>query len=199
MCRLALPTAEPRHRVAASAASIAIEHALALRASALVGAMNSVAGLLRLQYEAVLRAAWLLYAANAGQLEKLTGHLDLEAEQSAKNLPGYLDMLSAVERLAPAGLSAPLVEFNRYSRHALNSFVHTGIHPLSRTQSGFPTPLAEKVLKFSAGLMHLSYRILAALSGSQQRMTRVTQAYIAFQDCLPLASAIEASKVSTRS
>lgn len=184
---LVLTNQEPRHEVAAAAALIAIEHAGALRAAAQGGAMNSAAGLLRLQYEAVLRAAWLLFAASPGQVEKLTRHLDLETEQTAKNVPGYLDMLSAVEKAAPVGLAAPLVEFNQYSRHALNSFIHAGIHPLARARSGFPVALAEAVLKFSAGMMHFAYRLLAALTGSQERMNRVTRAYIAFQDCLPMA------------
>lgn len=52
--------------------------------------MNSAAAVLRLQYEAVLRAAWLLFAASPVQAEKLTRSLDVEAEQAAKNVPGYL-------------------------------------------------------------------------------------------------------------
>lgn len=185
--RMVLAIQEPRHELAAAAALIAIEHAGALRAAAQVGAMNSAAGLLRLQYEAVLRAAWLLFAAGPGQVEKLSKSLDLEAEQGAKNIPGYLDMLTAVEKAAPAGLAAPLAEFNRYSRHALNSFVHAGIHPLTRARSGFPVDLAATLLRFSAGLMHFAYRLLAALTGSQERMNRVTRAYTAFEDCLPMA------------
>ncbi|WP_424460766.1 DUF6988 family protein [Ottowia sp.] len=63
---------EQRNEIAAAAALIAIEHAGALRVAAEIGAFNSAAGLLRLQFEAVLRAAWLLFAAAPGQVEKLT-------------------------------------------------------------------------------------------------------------------------------
>lgn len=184
---LLLAGQEQRNEIAAAAALIAIEHAGALRVAAEIGAFNSAAGLLRLQFEAVLRAAWLLFAAGPGQVEKFTKTLDVEAEQGAKTVPGYLDMLAAVEKSAPVGLAAPLTEFNRYSRHALNSFVHAGIHPLSRARSGFPVVLAETLLKFSAGLLHFAYRLLAALTGSQERMSRVTRVYAAFQDCLPMA------------
>lgn len=184
--QLGLTSQEPKHEVAAAATIIALEHAAALRASAQIGAMNSAAAILRLQYEAVLRAAWLLFAASPVQAEKLLRSLDLEAEQAAKNVPGYLDMLSAIEKAAPAGLAEPLLEFNQYSRHALNSFVHTGIHPLTRVRKGFPQSQAESVLRFSAGMLHLAYRLLAALTGSQERMNRVTLAYSAFADCLPV-------------
>lgn len=186
--QLYLAIQEPRHEAAAAAALIAVEHAAALRAAAQLGAMNSAAAILRLQYEAVLRAAWLLFAAGPGQVDKLTKGLDLDAEQAAKNLPGYLDMLNAIERTAPAGLALPLVEFNRYSRHALNSFVHAGIHPLTRTRVGFPAELAEAVLRFSAAMLHFAYRLMAALTGCQHRMDGVTRAHVTFTDCLPIAS-----------
>lgn len=183
-----IPSLESRHEVAAAAALVALEHAAALRAAAQIGAMNSAAAVLRLQYEAVLRAAWLLFAAGPVQVEKLTRSLDLEAEQAAKNVPGYLDMLAAIEKAAPRGLAEPMTEFNRYSRHALNSFVHAGLHPLTRVRTGFPLQQAETVLRFSAGMMHFAYRLLATLTGSQELMDRVTRTSVAFKDCLPSES-----------
>jgi hypothetical protein len=196
--QLHLAVPEPRHEAAAAAALIAVEHAAALRAAAQVGAMNSAAAILRLQYEAVLRAAWLLFAAGPGQVDKLTKALDLDAEQAAKNVPGYLDMLNAIERAAPAGLALPLVEFNRYSRHALNSFVHAGIHPLTRARGGFPAELAEAVLRFSAAMLHFAYRLMAALTGSRQRMDKVTRVYATFADCLPIAAATTSCNADQR-
>jgi len=179
---------ESRHEVAAAAALVAIEHAATLRAAAQIGAMNSATAVLRLQYEAVLRAAWLLFGANHVQVSKLTRSLDLEAEQAAKNVPGYLDMLAAIEKAAPPGLAEPLTEFNRYSRHALNSFVHAGLHPLTRVRAGFPLEEAETVLRFSAAMLHFAYRLLANLTGSQELMNRVTQTFSVFADCLPVRS-----------
>jgi hypothetical protein len=56
--------------------------------------MNSAAAVLRMQYEGLLRAAWLLFAANPAYVEKLAMPLSLAAEKGAKNLPGNLDMLA---------------------------------------------------------------------------------------------------------
>ncbi len=151
-------------------------------------APNSAAAVLRLQYEALLRATWLLFSASPTQVEKLSRVLDLQSEQAAKNLPGYLDMLEAVVKKAPLGLSAPLVEFNQYSRHALNSFIHGGIHPLHRTRNGFPAEMAGTLVRFSNGLAHFAYRMLASLSGSQRRMDRVTHLYENFKGCVPMAA-----------
>ena len=182
-----LAVANQRHELVATACVLCIEHASVLRAAFAVAAPNSGSAVLRLQYEALLRAAWLLFAATPAHVEKLGRTLDLEAEQAAKNLPGYMEMLDAVVKKAPQGLSAPIAEFNQYSRHALNSFVHSGIHPLRRVREGYPVEMAATVVRFSNGLMHFAYRMLASLSGSQRRMDRVTHLFKEFTDCVPMA------------
>lgn len=184
---LVLAQATESNELAAVACQLSIEHANTVRMAFGTFAPNSGTAVLRLQYEALLRAAWLLFAANPAQLEKLSRGLDLQSEQAAKNLPGYLDMLDAVVKKAPLGLSAPLVEFNQYSRHALNSFVHGGIHPLHRARHGFPAEMAATLVRFSNGLAHFAYRMLASLSGSQRRMDHVTHLYANFKDCVPMA------------
>ena len=170
-----------------SACDLCVEHARTLRAAFALGSPNSGSAVLRLQYEALLRAAWLMFAATPAQIERLAKTLDLESEQAAKNLPGYLEMLNAVGKVAPEALAAPLAEFNQYSRHALNSFVHSGIHALHRVRHGYPLELALTVVRFSNAIMHFAYRLLATLSGSQQRMDRVTRIYVDFRDCVPMA------------
>lgn len=181
-----LAVSDPKHELVATACALCIEHARVLRSAFNVRAPNSGAAILRLQYEALLRATWLLYAASPAHIEKLALALDLEAEKAAKNLPGHKEMLEAVVKKAPEGLAAPIAEFNQYSRHALNSFVHSGIHPLRRARDGFPLEMASTIVLFSNGLMHLAYRMLASLSGSQRRMDRVTGVFRAFPECVPM-------------
>jgi len=181
-----LAESNPKHELVAAACTLCVEHANALRAAFAVSAPNSASALLRMQYEALLRSAWLMFVATPAQIEKLANPLDLDTEKAAKNLPGYLEMLNAVVLVAPQGLAAPLAEFNQYSRHALNSYVHAGIHPLHRARNGYPTEIAVTVIRFSNGVMHFAYRLLATLSGSQGRTDRVTRIYMAFPDCVPM-------------
>lgn len=184
---LVLAVSDQRHELVATACTLCIEHASVLREAFAVAAPNSGTAVLRLQHEALLRAAWLLYSASPAHIGKLAQALDPEAEHAAKNLPGYMEMLESVVKKAPRGLSVPIAEFNEYSRHALNSFIHSGIHPLRRAREGFPLDLAATMVRFSNGLMHLSYRMLASLSGSQRRMHRVTHLFREFSDCVPMA------------
>jgi hypothetical protein len=181
-----LAVSDNKHELVAAACTLCIEHGQVLRSAFGLDAPTSGTALLRLQYEALLRGTWLMFAATATQVEKLASALDVEAEQGAKNLPGYSEMLNAVVKAAPEGLTAPLAEFNQYSRHALNSFVHSGIHALHRTRHGYPAEMALTVVRFSNGLSNFGYRLLASLSGSQRRLDRVTRLYLDFSDCLPM-------------
>lgn len=184
---IVLAASSSQNELAAASCSLCIEHSHTLRAAFSVNAPNSASAVLRLQYEALLRGVWLMFAAKPEQVKKLSSTLNLESELAAKNLPGCLDMLNAVAKVAPAGLVAPLMEFNQYTRHALNSFVHSGIHALHRSRYGYPLEMGLTVVRFSNAVMHFAYRLLASLSGSQQRMNRVTRIYIDFHDCLPMA------------
>jgi hypothetical protein len=180
-----LSVSDNKHELVAAACTLCIEHGRVLRSAFALDAPSSGSALLRLQYEALLRAAWLMFAATDTQFEKLASALNVETEQAAKNLPGYSEMLNAVLRAAPEGLGGPLEEFNQYSRQALNSFVHSGIHALHRMRNGYPAEMARTVVQFSNGLLHFAYRLLASLSGSQRRMDRVTRLNVDFSDCLP--------------
>ena len=179
----------PRHLVCESACLLAIEHATSVRTLFAAGLLHSGTALVRVQYEAVLRGAWVLYAANEPQVSLLSETLDLDSEHAANKLPGPGDMLSAIVRVGPAGLTQPLQEFRTMSIKALNSFVHGGIHPVRRMGDGFPIALAVNIMRTSNGLMHLSFRLLASLSGSQEQMNQATQLHEKFRDCLPTAGA----------
>jgi hypothetical protein len=175
----------PKLSICANACLLSLEHARSVRVLFTADAPHSATGLLRLQYEALLRAAWVLYAASDLQLSKLTTQLDINSEQAANNLPGPADMLKALEAKAPTGLIQPLNEFKTVAMKGLNSFVHGGIHPLTRIKEGFPEALALQLVRNSNGLMHFGYRMLASLAGSQALMHQMTHLYERFADCFP--------------
>lgn len=179
----------PKHLACAGACLLSIEHAASVRRLFATQAPHSGTALLRVQYEALLRGAWILYVANELQVTKLTVPLDSDSEQSAKNLPGPVDILRALVCDAPVGLTQPLQEFEAISIKALNSFVHGGIHPLRRIAEGFPQALGLQIVRNSNGLMHMGFRLLASLSDSQDCMNQITRTYRNFQDCLPMMSA----------
>lgn len=176
----------PKLLACAGACQLSIEHSMVVRLAFASNASFSATALLRLQYEALLRGAWLLHAASDADVVRLTTTIDLGSEQRAKNVAGPADMLKALVAKAPPSLVKPLQQFDDVSRKTLNSYVHTGLHPLQRVAVGFPKPLANQIVRNSNGLMHIAYRLLATLSGNQAQVDATTRVYLLYPDCLPV-------------
>lgn len=174
------------------AAHLALEHGGAVRVLFGAGAPNAACALLRSQYEAALRSAWVLYAASNEKVERLNRPLDLDSEQAAKNLDGperMLDALKARAGLSPQliGLVFPLVEIRENQWKVMNSFVHGGIHPLQRTD-GFPVQLAAQVVRNSNGISHIACCLLMRLATRLDAASAAAmeRAYLGFEDCVPM-------------
>lgn len=167
------------------ACSMSLEHWLAtiklLRSSLFPSAVT----VHRTQYEALLRSIWLLYAANDQQIEKLASDLDLEAEQAAKNLPQVVEMLAAIEKNGPAQLHEALSNFKGHSWKALNSYVHTGIHPIKRHSEGYPYPLIEGVVMNANWLAMVAGMQAALLSGVQPLQRKILDLAANYPECVP--------------
>lgn len=185
--------ADVREEAAISAAELALEHGTALNALFDIGMGNSAVALLRLEYEALLRAAWLLYAATDAQVGKAAAPLTPESADAAKGLPNAEQMLLDLERKPKtqpglAGLVAPLRELRDAGWRQMNAFVHAGLHPLARTRDGFPDQLAVSVVKLSNGLIHFAARLLSRFTGETEVMKKVDDAYRQFQDVMPMVT-----------
>lgn len=183
--------ADNRQEAAIAAAEVAIEHGTALNALFEMGMANSAVALLRLEYEALLRSAWLLYAATDGAVMKASAPLTKESAEAAKNLPNAQVMLADLERKMTgdpglAGLVNPLRELRDEAWKPMNAFVHCGLHPLARARDGFPEILAVSVIKISNALIHFAARLLSRFTGDRGVIRRVDEAYKQFQDVMPI-------------
>ncbi|GAA4400234.1 DUF6988 family protein [Quisquiliibacterium transsilvanicum] len=181
----------PRTAACAAAADLSMEHAHAVRTLVSARTGNSACALLRTQYEALVRSGWAMYAATDGQVEKLNLPISHESQQAAKNLPGAQEMLEALKKKmaaepALAGLVVPLTQIHEVSWRPLNSFVHGGLHPLQRTNGGFPVQLAKDVLRNSNGMLHMAHRMLARLGASLEVVAAVEHCYVGYEDCVPM-------------
>lgn len=175
-----------RTRVSHLASSVAFEHSNACRALLTVGLVPSGLVVHRAQYEATVRAVWSLYAASELQVEKLGATFGIEAEQDAKNLPLVAEMMMALSTKAPPPAYVALANFKENSWRALNSFVHAGIHPLHRQESGYPVPLVEQILRNCNGLAIVGGMQAAVLTGRQHLVGQVGALQTSHRQCLPL-------------
>lgn len=168
-----------------AAAMVSMEHWSALRL--LLRTDHPVAGtaLLRLQYEALVRSAWLLYAATDAEVTLMQAELNTDAERRAGNLPFFGQMLKGLEIHAPPRLYQDLQGIKAVLGKSLHSYVHAGIHALNRGQKGFPESLAIQVIESANGVGTMTAMMLANLTGDPERGAALNRLVPAFADCLP--------------
>ncbi|ADI30702.1 DUF6988 family protein [Methylotenera versatilis] len=167
--------------------NIAQEHALALRELTQMQLLTSAMAMLRLQYEAVVREVWVLYIASDIEINKLSAPLTKENEQIASNgIPSFSEMMKAIEKKGPVGLHRHLSAFKDNSWRALNSFIHSGIHAVSRHKSGYPVDLLYANIQQSNNLSHMSAIGLAELSKNSSLTMSIATLYKKYGDCMLL-------------
>lgn len=175
---------EPTAAAAARLCALALDHGGAVRVLLLQVPPSAVA-LLRLQLEALVRAVWARHAARASDLARLLAPLSLESQQAAKKLPGVADMLAALENSGPRGSAALLGRARARLWDGLNSYVHGGIHPFQRGESGYPPQLLADLLKNSNALTILTLLVLAELTENAEILEVMAALHDEFGDVLP--------------
>jgi len=165
--------------------SVAFEHAESAKILITVGNFTSALGLVRLQYEALVRAMWLLYSASDIAVSKLMSELTNETAKKADQLPMLSEMLKKLDGKAPKEAMEQLYEFKVYSWKPLNSYVHGGIHAVHRHSKGYPKPLLLQILKASNGVSIMTGMLLVILSGDKRQSGKIPALQREFIDCLP--------------
>ncbi|SFC36692.1 hypothetical protein SAMN02745724_01514 [Pseudoalteromonas denitrificans DSM 6059] len=100
-----------RIRAANIVCSIAFEHAESAKILISTGNLTSATGLVRLQYEALVRAMWLLYSASDVAVSKLMAELTDDNAHRANKLPMLTEMLVKLDGKAPEEAMDALKEF----------------------------------------------------------------------------------------
>lgn len=177
----------PRHGVALDACMLAFEHGAGLRQLMEAGLESSAVGLLRMQFEALLRAAWVSYAAKETDVRAMTAPLTPATSKAAKSLPLTGVMLADVEKSerTPPSLKLALREFKDSSWEALNSYVHSGIHPLRRVGLGHHEQVLLGALRASNALCYATAMLMTGESGRADRHPIINVVVTVFSDCMP--------------
>lgn len=77
-----------------------------------------------------LRERSIRLSAALRELAKFAADLNASSEQGAKNEPTVANMMDAIAKSAPPQAHDALLRFKINSWHALNSYVHAGIHSI---------------------------------------------------------------------
>ena len=182
-----LPLISDAQRIvtADTACSLALEHWHAVRLQLTGGFLSSALVVHRAQFEAIVRSIWLTYCASEAEISKLAAALDLNSEQTAKNISQTQQMMEMIAKSAPAQAHAALARFKDHSWRALNSYAHAGIHPLRRHAEGYPESLAHSVLCNANGLAVFCGMQAVVLSGLQPLQRQVLDMAAKYPSCMP--------------
>lgn len=174
-----------RYLLSAIATVISLEHALGILTLMAGSSFTSTFALFRVQYEALTRGIWLLYGASEEWVEKLSAPLTTDNAKKANEGPMLSKMLGELEGKAPEVVMSQLKEFKEYSWKALSSYIHVGLHPLTRKAEGYPIGLIEQVLRQSNGLSLMGTMLLTMLSGDPRQQGKVAALQREFAGCCP--------------
>lgn len=175
-----------RNRVSLVAALIAEEQARACRLLLSEDMHTTAIAVNRVQFEALCRSLWTLYAASDKDVAVLAGELTPESERLANKLPMAADMVKKLDSSAvPNGVHAIMAGYKEAMLKELHSFLHVGIHPLKRHTAGYPEPLLRQIAANANGLLIATGATLAILAGSRASMRRMNELQREFADCTP--------------
>ena len=164
---------------------VSLEHAHSLQNLMSIGNCTSAIAMLRLQFDALTRAVWLLWGATDSKVERIMQELTIDTANADNGLPSHVEMIKQIEGNAPAEATRMLKEFRDVTWKASSSYVHGGIHAMKRHGEGYPIPLTRQIIVNSNGLVMLSAVHLATMTGNEHVVGDITRIRDAFRNILP--------------
>jgi hypothetical protein len=176
-------------RLVRGSATLAVEHGVSTWLLVNAGQLSSANALLRIQFEATVRALWLLDVPDSAWLERYWKAIQSNPLKDPNVAPGVDKMLSDLERLADPRIAPQLQAFKSSIWNALNSFVHSGIHPITWVHSGYAPTAASGTVRNANGLSIMAAGVIAMLSGNPELTRGISQIQRDFLDCGPPTAA----------
>lgn len=175
-----------RHRLALDASALTLEHGQAIRLLLQDHLENAALALLRVQHEALLRAAWVAYAADDADLQPLAGpDTDLGVKQAnALPLAGVLLKQVEASALTPAALKRGLREFRDIVWADANSYTHAGLLPLVRVGKRHAEAHLVQALYISNAHGYSASMISAEITDPADTLAAINRIVVAHPECM---------------
>lgn len=180
--------ATPRGRLATLFARVAFEHwasqRLLLRASLDVTAF----ALVRLQFEAVVRTAWIVECASHDWIERFIAPQADGTLKEPTSSPTVPDMLAALAAKAPV-VTGMLAQLKADAWQPMHSYVHSGARPLAHAVTGSTEYQVSAVLRNANGLGLIAFNAFTIACAAPALRGAVARLQRRYQACLPPATA----------
>jgi len=152
----------PRLELVEQCIYISFEHGIGVNGLLTIGLPTQAMVLLRSQFEAVVRAYWLLHTASNEEILKLNFGYTFEEQFEKDNYPMASKML---DELCNANLPAqPVIDhlcaFKKYHLKQLHSLVHTGKQSFTRHTMGYTDEMLITLMRQSNNLITVASQIM---------------------------------------
>lgn len=174
-----------RERLALDACALVLTHGQAIRLLLNSKLENPALALLRVQHEALLRAAWLAHAAADAEIAALAAPQTDEALKQANQLPLPGVLLRQIEASdAPDALKQGLREFRDIAWAGANSYTHAGLLPLGHVGTGHDERVLGQALQASNAHGYAACMISAKFLGNATVHPSINLVAITHADCM---------------
>ncbi|OTG89403.1 DUF6988 family protein [Acinetobacter sp. ANC 3813] len=147
----------------------------------------SALALFRVQFEAVVRAYWLLNVATNAQVHEFEIRSEDELLKNVKT-PTASGMISQLENVVEINhIVGQFKEFKFYSLQHLHSIVHTGRNSLIQRKAGVVNGVREVIVKQVNGFIVMAAQILLRHAGKEKYIHYIHQK---FRQCFQMQSDI---------
>jgi hypothetical protein len=168
---------------------VAIEHGMSVCTLVEVENFASAIVLQRPQMEAVLRALWLHEIARDEWIERYFNALKANPTKDPNFAPKVPEMLDDLAKTRHLPAVRMLNQLKDAAWGPLNSYVHSGIHPVVQQHIGFPPRHAIQVLLNSNGLSGMAAAVMAIMTRDERIALAVREAQRDHLDCMPALAA----------
>ena len=167
---------------------VALDHGNGQRILVMTDHVVTALALVRVQFEAVVRATWMLHGATQEWLERFTTPKAPGVFDETVMGPPVDSMLNAIDASAPTFVGKMLREFKNATWKPMNSFVHGGVHAVANAMIDTPPENLVSLLRNANGLSFLAAQILVIASSDPDLAGRIRSIQTANIHALPPTS-----------
>lgn len=164
---------------------IALEHGAGFQVLLRDDNPTAALALVRLQYEATLRGAWILFAASDVWIEKFSDRPQSNEGAEPAEFPRVYRMLEQLKgSKADLMLHESLSTLKTKAWDSLNSYTHGGLRLMIRSLEGFEDELLVWMLRTTNSLSYVASQLLAFLANDPACSQRLHAVRKSMLDCM---------------
>ena len=129
---------------------------------------SSALALVRVQFEALMRAFWMHFAATDERVERCVAPLAPDITKEPDLFPTVTEMLKHIDGKAPPTVVHSLSAYMSMAWNAMNSYTHGSLRPMIRFRNGYAPELLSQTIQNANGVQLFAAMLLAQMTNNPE-------------------------------